>query len=281
MKAKSILAICILLGCAACMLTGCSVTKTIGKLIGRDTESTEAAETASQTQEGERVGVIIIDTSLEKPVFQEGLAGEKDVQAGSDAVLEVQATVNDGGVVSYQWYSNNVASNGGGTVLTDATESSYHPNTENGGIMYYYVLAANNKDGKVNLSTSEVYKVTVWADMYWQQNADLGAYQYISRTDGKYPKAVSMTIDGTDYHFDAEGFAINEEGKYIDVQTGEVITLPGTAAEETPAPEAAPEAAPAEAAPPAEPAAEEAPAQEAPAEEAPAQEAPAEETVTE
>lgn len=267
MKAKSILVICVLLGCAACMLTGCSVSKTIGKLIGKDMGSTEAVESVSQPEEGERVGVIIIDTSLEKPVFQEGFSGEKDVQAGADAVLEVQATVNDGGVVSYQWYSNNVASNGGGTLLKDATESTYHPNTENGGTMYYYVLAANNKDGKVNLSTSDVYKVTIWADMYWQQNADLGAYQYISRTDGKYPKAISMTIDGTEYHFDAEGFAINDEGKYIDVQTGEVIALPGSETEETPAPEATPEAAPAEAAPPAEPAAEEAPAQEAPAEE--------------
>ena len=248
----------------AALLSGCSISDIFGKLTGRS--GAEMEESVSVSAEGEKLDTRIIDPTLEKPVFQEGMAGEKDVQAGTELVLETQASVTDGGVVTYQWYSNNVSSNGGGTLLKDMRESTYRPDTSKGGTTYYYVLATNTKDGKVNLSTSDVYKVTVWEDMYWQQNADLGAYQYISRIDGKFPKAVSIVIDGAQYHFDADGFAINENGEYIDVQTGQPIPAqtPEAPAEETPA------AAPAEEPPAAAPA-EEVPAEAVPAEEAPAQ----------
>ena len=265
MKGRKLLTLVVVLGVTSLLLSGCSVSDTFGKLTGKLTGRSERAEeqVSSVSEEGSKLDTRIIDPSLEKPVFQEGLTGEKDVQAGADLVLETFASVNDGGVVTYQWYSNNVSSNGGGTLLQDMRESTYRPDTSRGGTTFYYVLATNTKDGKVNLSTSDVYKVTVWEDMYWQQNADLGAYQFISRIDGKFPKAVSMTIDGTQYRFDADGFAINENGEYIDVQTGQPINTAEPAAEEPAAAEpAAEEAAPAEE-PAAEPAAEEA----APAEE--------------
>ncbi|MBO5521409.1 MAG: hypothetical protein J5973_07040 [Eubacterium sp.] len=274
MKGKKILAGGVLLVMTAALLSGCSVSDIIGKVTGRS--GTDTAESVSVSTEGEKLDSRIIDPTLEKPVFQEGMAGEKDVQAGTELVLETQASVTDGGVITYQWYSNNVSSNGGGTLLKDMRESTYRPDTSKGGTTYYYVLATNTKDGKVNLSTSDVYKVTVWEDMYWQQNADLGAYQYISRIDGKFPKAVSIVIDGAQYHFDADGFAVNENGEYIDVQTGQPIpaqTPAAAPAEETPAAapaEETPAAAPAEEAPAAAPA-EEVPAEAVPAEEAPAQ----------
>ena len=268
MKGRKLGIFVAVLGMSALLLSGCSVSDTIGKLTGRLTgrSDRDAEQVSSVSEEADTLDTRIIDPSLEKPVFQEGLTGEKDVQAGTDLVLETFASVNDGGVVTYQWYSNNVSSNGGGTLLTDMRENTYRPDTSKGGTTFYYVLATNTKDGKVNLSTSDVYKVTVWEDMYWQQNADLGAYQLISRIDGKFPKAVSMTIDGTQYRFDADGFAINENGEYIDVQTGQPIVQAEPAAEE-----AAAETAPAEAAP-----AEAAPAEAAPAEAEPAEAAPAE-----
>ena len=281
MKVKRMMIGGAILVMAALLLSGCSISDAFGKLIGRTDTGME--QTGSVLEEGEKLDSRIIDPSLEKPVFLEGMAGEKDVQAGTDLVLETQASVNDGGVVTYQWYSNNVSSNGGGTLLKDMRESTYRPDTGKGGTTYYYVLATNTKDGKVNLSTSDVYKVTVWEDMYWQQNADLGAYQYISRLDGKFPKAVSIVIDGAQYHFDADGFAVNENGEYIDVQTGQAIAAaaPETvetseapadaAAVETPA-----ETEPAEAAP-----AEAQPAEAAPAEAQPAEAAPAETPVEE
>lgn len=274
MKARKILIWGAMLTMSAMVLSGCSISDAFGKMIGRTDNAVE--QTVSALSEGEKLDTRIIDPTLEKPVFQEGLAGEKDVQAGTELVLETQASVSDGGVVTYQWYSNNVASNGGGTLLKDMRESTYRPDTSKGGTTYYYVLGTNTKDGKVNLSTSEVYKVTVWEDMYWQQNADLGAYQYISRIDGKFPKAVSIVIDGVQYHFDADGFAINENGEYIDVQTGQPIAVQTAAAENQTA-ETAPAETPAEIAP-AEAPAEAAPAEETPAEPAPAEAAPAEET---
>lgn len=285
MKGRKLLLSGVLLTITAMVLSGCSLSDVFGRISKRADNISEQVNTLSE--EGEKLDTRIIDPSLEKPVFQEGMTGERDVQAGAELVLETQASVSDGGVVTYQWYSNNVASNGGGTLLKDMRESTYRPDTSEGGTTYYYVLATNSRDGKVNLSTSDVYKVTVWEDMYWQQNADLGAYQFISRIDGKFPKAVSMTIDGTQYHFDADGFAINENGEYIDVQTGQAVTAPFIQPEEAPAEEApaetAAEEAPAETASeaaPAETAAEEVPVEEPAAEEAPA-EAPAEETAAE
>ena len=234
MKGKRTVGICTLVLCASLLFAGCSFSDTMEKIIGpvKTMENKPAAPT-----EGIPVEPKQLDGNLERPVFLKDMSGSVDVVVGARTVMEVQAEVHDGGNVSYQWYRNNVASNGGGTLLDGVTSTSYEADTSKGGTVYYYVVAANTKDGKVNMSTSEVYEVTVWEDMYWQQNADLGAYQYMSRVDGKFPSATTMTIDGTEYHFDEQGFAVNENGQYIDVQTGNVIELE-TSEEETPAPEA-------------------------------------------
>lgn len=280
MSGRKVLAVSILLLTAAVLLTGCSASGALGRLLG-ETAETQPITTAVSAEEGQKLDSKIVDPSVEKPVFQEGLVREKHAQAGAEVTLETAAAVNDGGTVTYQWYSNNVNSNGGGTMLPGAVDSTYKPDTSKGGTTFYYVMATNTRNDHVNLSTSDVYQVTVWEDMYWQQNADLRAYQYISRVDGKYPKAVSMVIDGTEYHFDADGFAVNTEGAYIDVQTGEVLVTATPVPEETPAPETEPADDAAQAESTAETQTEEAPAEEAPAEEAPAEEAPAEEAPAE
>ena len=73
------------------------------------------------------------------------------------------------------------------------------------------------------MSTSTVAEVSVWDNMYWQQNADNGGYQYICRDDGKYPTDVSIMIDGTLYMFNAEGFAVDQDGRIYDITTGQPI----------------------------------------------------------
>ena len=57
--------------------------------------------------------------------------------AAADA-LTVEATVSEG-TLSYQWYRNNVDSNGGGTAIDGATEATYTPPTTESGTIYYYV----------------------------------------------------------------------------------------------------------------------------------------------
>ncbi len=232
--------LCAVLAGSVLLLSGCSFTGTMKDLVD-DTAEVSSSETgALQTAEGTKVDALPIDVSLERPVFREELVSTQNVQLGAETVLQTEATVSGGGSVTYQWYSNNVASNGGGTLLKDATSPTYVADTSKGGKTFYYVVATNTQDGRINLATSPVYEVTVWEDMYWQQNAELGAYQYMSRVDGKYPSLVSMTIDGKEYSFDANGFAIMEDGSYLDVQTGEAVATPTP----EPTPAATPEPTP-------------------------------------
>lgn len=63
------------------------------------------------------------------------------------ALLTVEATVSDGGTLSYQWYSNTTAANSGGTLLHEATGASYKPTFSTYGVFYYYVTVINTNNG--------------------------------------------------------------------------------------------------------------------------------------
>ena len=54
--------------------------------------------------------------------------------------------------LTYQWYSNTTSSNTGGTIIANATSSTYTPTTSNAGIKYYYVVVTNST-GCVSPST--------------------------------------------------------------------------------------------------------------------------------
>ena len=45
-----------------------------------------------------------------------------------------------------------------------------------------------------------------------------------------------MVIDGKSYLFDADGFAVTENGDYLDVQTGEPVATPTPEPTPTPTP---------------------------------------------
>jgi len=64
------------------------------------------------------------------------------------APLEVSASVSDGGIISYQWYSNTANSNSGATVISGATSHSYMPSTITEGTAWYYVVITNTSTGK-------------------------------------------------------------------------------------------------------------------------------------
>ncbi|WP_339919629.1 PKD domain-containing protein [uncultured Flavobacterium sp.] len=59
------------------------------------------------------------------------------------ANLEVNATGGNG-AFSYQWYSKTTNSNSGGTVIADATNSSFSPPTNVIGTKYYYCIVVQN-----------------------------------------------------------------------------------------------------------------------------------------
>jgi predicted nucleic acid-binding Zn-ribbon protein len=77
--------------------------------------------------------------------------------------LSVTATNNDdGGTLSYQWYSDTDDDAIGGIAITDATEATYTPPTNVVGTVYYYCVVTNSKTGFDSESTtSSVAKVTI------------------------------------------------------------------------------------------------------------------------
>ena len=89
------------------------------------------------------------------------------VSAGSTRQLTVAAGVSDGGVLSYQWYSNTTASNVGGTAISGATGAAYTASTATAGTFHYYVAVTNtitnNGDGGIKAATvtSNVATLTV------------------------------------------------------------------------------------------------------------------------
>ncbi|MDR1975658.1 MAG: hypothetical protein LBQ18_01555 [Campylobacteraceae bacterium] len=95
----------------------------------------------------------------------------KLVQINTQANLSVSANVSDGGILLYEWYSNTVESNVGGTLVhttVDTPDSAFEIPSEQTGDFYYYVVVSStneNSTQEVYASvTSKVAKVTVTLD---------------------------------------------------------------------------------------------------------------------
>lgn len=81
-----------------------------------------------------------------------------------DNVLSVEATAASGHTLSYQWYSNTVASNTGGAAISGATSASYAvPTDRQAGTYYYYceVTAARTDNGTTATAASDAATVTI------------------------------------------------------------------------------------------------------------------------
>ena len=123
------------------------------------TPSTEAAGTftykvvvtnTNNSVNGERTAtsiqsaiVTVIDytkTNAEKPVSIKGITGTTEYKQGDIAsALTIEATVKDGGNLSYQWYKNEVK-------ITGATSASYTPDTTTAGTFIYKVRVTNTNN---------------------------------------------------------------------------------------------------------------------------------------
>jgi len=75
--------------------------------------------------------------------------------------LEVSAYVNDGGVISYQWYSNITNNVSDATAISGATLSSYMPSTATPGTAWYYVVVTNSSTGKPTAINTVPVAITV------------------------------------------------------------------------------------------------------------------------
>ncbi|MEK3826979.1 S-layer homology domain-containing protein [Paenibacillus sp. FSL K6-1558] len=104
---------------------------------------------------------LIVNAAI--PVIHAQPIGDTVDQGAEQPKLSINATVNDGGTLSYQWYSNTKNSVEGASLIEGATESSYSAPTTQPGILYYYVnvknmntSAAQNQAASVNSSLALV-----------------------------------------------------------------------------------------------------------------------------
>ena len=246
MKKSVRAAAAVIAACLSLVLGGCSFTSITEEMVDFVTGTTGVKDEANITvgSEGLAAGKVV-DESLEAPVFTTDLDGSESVLVGKPVTIEACAEVSDGGSVTYQWFSNNVRSNGGGTRIQGVTEAFYTPETSEPGTAYYYVVAINNHDDHINLSASAPFEVRVWSEGKWEQDIDERGFRYMTGND-LYPASTVMEIGGAEYSLDENGFAVNAEGRYINPLDNNSIVK--TAEEEKAEKEAADRAAAEEAA---------------------------------
>ncbi|MCL2070543.1 MAG: hypothetical protein FWH19_06125 [Treponema sp.] len=87
--------------------------------------------------------------------------------------LTINATAEDGGTLTYQWYINGTPTNSGGALVTASDGivasitggSSFTPSTDTAGTSYFYVVVTNTRNGTTATATSNVVTVTVGATL--------------------------------------------------------------------------------------------------------------------
>lgn len=196
--------------CCMPLMTACSAKDTIGILVGSNSEETQKEEKTVD------LNAANIDDSVGKPEITSEMGDPViyDLHATADPIT-VEATVSEG-TLSYQWYRNNVDSNGGGTAIDGATEATYTPPTTESGTLYYYVVVTNTVGDGVQLTASGTKCVTITEQEAttddteateetgsWQQSGDNWWYQ---REDGTYPANGWEEIKGKWYLFDENGY---------------------------------------------------------------------------
>ena len=137
----------------------CVVTNTNEQADGKKTAQTVSQAVSVMVTEPRKITV-----DAEKPVI-EWISGGGTFNQADAAMLEVKATVTDGGTLSYQWYRSEDGTTEKGTALDGATENTYHPSTDAAGTVYYYCVVTNTNEqasgAKTAQAVSDVVEVTV------------------------------------------------------------------------------------------------------------------------
>lgn len=129
----------------------CVVTNSVGTLSESTTSNVGA------------VRVVPPPDPAQAPVINPNLSTSiKDYYIGDSAAeLKIGASVTDGGTLTYQWYSNTVNSNSGGTLLPGETDRTFTPSTDTLGTMYYYCVVTNTLPDSTASSKSNVACIRV------------------------------------------------------------------------------------------------------------------------
>lgn len=143
--------------CCMPMMTACSAKETLSILWDRESETEEVVVTEKKETETH-----IVDETVEKPTITNDISEPLTYDRNAEAQpIVVECVVSDGGTLSYQWYRNNVNSNGGGTLIEGAVESSFTPPTDQSGTSYYYVVVTNTIDNRIQMVASGTKCITI------------------------------------------------------------------------------------------------------------------------
>ena len=189
--------------CSVVFLSGCSTDSLMDKMMGTETTVSSSASVDISKEDSDAVHV---DANLEKPVFSVNPVESLQIPVGNTSgKLTCEAGITGEGTVTYQWYKNNVNSNGGGTPIEGATEVTYQVDTSAEGKDYYYVVATNTVGNTVSMATSTVTEVTVIPAGKCVQNENGWQYQ---NNDGSYATNTWQNIDGYWYVFDENSYMV-------------------------------------------------------------------------
>lgn len=105
-------------------------------------------------------GQVILEWTFSSPPYFTSHPSTTAQNLCQNEVADELSVSASGFGLTYQWYSNTVNSNSGGTLITGATSTSYTPSTSVAGTLYYYVIVsssgctsvASNVSGAVTVS---------------------------------------------------------------------------------------------------------------------------------
>lgn len=202
MKIKRITALAACTILSGVLLSACSFGGSVSNVLNPETEDvTVVSGSGVASSSG------VVDESLETPVFSSDLTGCVTVVQGAEIKLQTEASVSDGGTVTYQWYRNSVNANGGGTEIGGSTNPTLEVDTSDTGAQFFYVVATNTKDGKVNLSVSTTFEVKVTAEGSWQ--ADETGSRYMLG-DGTFLTDTVFLDGGKVYTINTDGYRTDD-----------------------------------------------------------------------
>ncbi len=126
--------------------------------------SVSGNKTATATSNIAAVNVNAL-TNAASPSIDTQPTGTTVNEGDSSPNLSVAASVNDGGTLSYQWYSNTASNTNGGHTIAGATSATYAAPTTSPGTTYYYAVVTNTNNSvsgsKTATATSSIAAVNV------------------------------------------------------------------------------------------------------------------------
>jgi hypothetical protein len=138
-----------------------STTETASSIIVRSAGTYNVAQTVNGCVSASGSGVAAPINSTITITSQPSKSGVKvalNLVSSALPAYAVSATSNT--ALSYQWYSNSVASNSGGVLIPGATNASYVPSTSSAYTAYFYcVVSIQNSSCSVVSDVSEIFTV--------------------------------------------------------------------------------------------------------------------------